>query len=65
MFNENESGIVWALKETSNGSIYNEFIAYAVQILGDESYKPFIENGIYDLGKIALGATFLSLPKFL
>lgn len=63
LYQEGKSGIIWALKEARDGSIYTEFIAFAVQILGDESFKTYIESGIYDLGKIAFGAVFVSLPK--
>lgn len=62
---EDQSGIIWTLKEAREGSVVNEFIAYAVQLAGDESFRPYIENGIYDLGKMALGAAFISLPKML
>lgn len=63
LYQEGQSGIVWALKETKEGCIVNEFIAIAVQYVGDESYKPFIENIIYDGGKSALFAGFVVLPK--
>ncbi|GEA60375.1 hypothetical protein [Vibrio comitans] len=62
-YQEGKSGIVWALKEAREGSIYNEFIAYAIQTVGDESVKTLIENGIYDVVKISIGAAFVSLPK--
>ncbi|OUS03062.1 DEAD/DEAH box helicase [Gammaproteobacteria bacterium 42_54_T18] len=65
LYQEDQSGIVWALKETREGSVLNEFVAYAVQLAGDESFKTYIESGIYDLGKMALGAAFISLPKAL
>ena len=65
LYQEGQSGIVWALKEARDGSVYNEFIAYAVQVLGDESFKTYIESGIYDLGKVAFGAAFIKIPTLL
>lgn len=65
LYNDGKSGIVWALKEARQGSVLDEFTAYAVQIAGDESFRTYIESGIYDLGKMAFGAAFISLPKLL
>ncbi|HGS4885227.1 TPA: HsdR family type I site-specific deoxyribonuclease [Vibrio parahaemolyticus] len=65
LYDEGTSGIVWALKEARQGSVLDEFTAYAVQIAGDESFRTYIESGIYDLGKMAFGAAFISLPKLL
>lgn len=65
LYQAGQSGIVWALKEARDGSVYNEFIAYAVQVMGDESFKTYIESGIYDLGKIAFGAAFIKIPTLL
>ena len=65
LYQEGQSGIVWALKEARDGSVYNEFIAYAVQVMGDESFKTYIESGIYDLGKMAFGAAFIKIPTIL
>ena len=65
LYQEGQSGIVWALKEARDGSVYNEFMAYAIHVLGDESFRTYIESGIYDLGKMAFGAAFISLPKLL
>jgi len=65
LYQEGKSGIVWALKEARAGSIYSEFIAYAVQLAGDESFKTYIESGIYDVSKMAGVAAFISLPKLL
>ncbi|CDU06674.1 hypothetical protein VCR12J2_80008 [Vibrio coralliirubri] len=62
-YQEGESGVIWALKEAREGSIYTEFVAYAVQTVGDESIKILIENGIYDAVKMGIGAAFVSLPK--
>lgn len=63
------SGIVWALKEARAGSIYSEFIAYLVQVVGDDSYKTLIETGIYDAGKYLLTegfkAVFITIPTLL
>ncbi|EHZ2753939.1 type I restriction endonuclease subunit R [Vibrio vulnificus] len=63
LYQEGRSGIVWALKEAREGSVVDEFIAIAVQYAGDESYKPFIENVIYDGAKSVLFASFVVLPK--
>ncbi|MEZ8619829.1 HsdR family type I site-specific deoxyribonuclease [Vibrio splendidus] len=63
LYQEGQSGIVWALKEAREGSVVDEFIAIAVQYAGDESYKPFIENVIYDGAKSVLFASFVVLPK--
>ena len=65
LYQEHQSGLVWALKETREGSIVSEFVAYAVQLAGDENFRTYIESGIYDLGKMSLGAAFISLPKVL
>ncbi|MFT5706022.1 MAG: type I restriction enzyme R subunit [Oceanospirillaceae bacterium] len=69
LYQEGESGIVWALKETSEGSVYNEFIAYLIQAVGDESYKTMIETLViatcYDLGKRTLSLAFISIPTLL
>ncbi|HBF47311.1 MAG TPA: hypothetical protein DDW91_12955, partial [Shewanella frigidimarina] len=63
LYQEEKSGIVWALRETREGSVLNEFVGYAVQLAGDESFRTYIESGIYDLGKMAFGAAFISLPQ--
>ncbi|WP_258401246.1 hypothetical protein [Vibrio diazotrophicus] len=63
LYQEGQSGIVWALKEAREGSVVDEFIAVAIQYAGDESYKPFIDNIIYDGAKSALFASFVVLPK--
>ncbi|WP_368223884.1 HsdR family type I site-specific deoxyribonuclease [Aeromonas sp. s4] len=63
LYKEGESGIVWALKEAREGSVVAEFIAVAIQFSGDESYKPFIENIIYDGAKHVLFASCVLLPK--
>jgi len=67
LYQDGQSGIVWALKETRKGSVYSEFIAYLVQVVGDESYKPVIETviiaGSYDLSKRALGYAFITIPS--
>ena len=65
LYEERKSGIVWALKEARDGSVYTEFMAYAVNVLGDESFRTYIESGLYDLGKMTFGAAFVSLPKVL
>jgi len=65
LYEEGKSGIVWALKEAREGSVYNEFMAYAVQVIGDESLRTYIESGIYDVAKMGFGAAFISLPKVL
>ena len=69
LYQEGKSGIVWALEETSEGSVYNDFIAYLVQAVGDESYKTLIETVViasgYDLSKRALGAAFITIPTLL
>jgi type I restriction enzyme R subunit len=65
LYQEGKSGIVWAIKEAREGSVLNEFVAYAVQLAGDESFRTYIESGIYDLGKMVFGAAFISLPKLL
>ncbi|MCC4783980.1 hypothetical protein [Vibrio lentus] len=44
-------------------SAVDEFTAVAVQYTGDESYKPFIENVIYDGAKSVLFSSFVVLPK--
>ena len=63
LYQEGRSGIIWALKEAREGSVVDEFIAIAVQYVGDESYKPFIENIIYDGAKSALFVCFVMAPK--
>ncbi|MHA6606213.1 type I restriction endonuclease subunit R, EcoR124 family [Photobacterium damselae] len=63
LYQDGKSGIVWALKEAREGSVVDEFIAVAVQYAGDESYKPFIENIIYDGAKSVLFSSFVILPK--
>ncbi|OOF11731.1 DEAD/DEAH box helicase [Salinivibrio sp. PR5] len=63
LYKEGQSGIVWALKESKEGSVINEFTAIAVQCSGDDIYKSLIENTIYDLGKSALCLSFVVLPK--
>uniref|UniRef100_UPI0018680599 type I restriction endonuclease subunit R n=1 Tax=Microbulbifer hainanensis TaxID=2735675 RepID=UPI0018680599 len=65
LYQEGKSGIVWALKEAREGSVYNDFMAYVVQVIGDESLLTYIESGIYDVGKMGFGAAFISLPKML
>lgn len=65
LYQDGQSGIVWALKETSEGSRLDEFVAYAVQIAGDEGFRTYVESAIYDVGKMAFGAAFISLPKLL
>ena len=69
LYQEGKSGLVWALKETREGSTYSEFIAYLVQVAGDESYKTLIETvviaGGYDLSKRSLSLAFLTLPGLL
>lgn len=66
LYQEGKSGIVWALNETREGSVYSDFIAYLVQAVGDESYKVAIETIViasgYDLSKRALGAAFITIP---
>ncbi|WP_248641076.1 hypothetical protein [Vibrio crassostreae] len=63
LYQEDQSGIVWALKEVREGIVVDEFIAVAVQYAEDESYKPFIENVIYDGAKSVLFASFVVLPR--
>lgn len=65
IYQEGASGIVWAIKETREGSVLNEFVAYLVQFAGDDSFKTYIESGIYDFGKMAFGAAFITLPTYL
>ncbi|MCG9723483.1 HsdR family type I site-specific deoxyribonuclease [Shewanella sp. Isolate7] len=68
LYQEGQCGIVWALKEAREGSIYTEFIAFLVELVGDEAYKPVIETVViasgYDLSKKALNA-FIALPSLL
>ena len=65
MYNGSESGIVWALKEAREGSIYHEFIAFSLKLLEDENYKTLIVSALYDLGKMTFKSAFISLPKLL
>ncbi|WP_256113559.1 hypothetical protein [Vibrio campbellii] len=69
LYQEGQSGIVWALKEAKEGSVYTEFIAYLVELVGDEAYKPVIETVViasgYDLSKRTLSAAFIALPSLL
>ena len=60
---EGESEVIWALKDVREGSIYCEFVAYAVQTVGDEGIKILIESGMYDVVKMSVGAAFISIPK--
>lgn len=64
LYQEDTSGIIWALKEAREGSVLNEYIAYAFQLAGDDNVKTYIESGLYDIGKMAFGAVVISLPKF-
>jgi type I restriction enzyme R subunit len=67
LYQDGQSGIVWALKDTREGSVYSEFIAYLVQAVGDESYKTAIETVViasgYDLSKRGLSSAFITIPS--
>ncbi|MCG6202309.1 type I restriction endonuclease subunit R, EcoR124 family [Psychromonas antarctica] len=69
LYQEGKSGIVWAFKEARAGCTYTEFIAYLVQVVGDESYKTLIETvvitGGYDLAKRSLSLAFITIPSLL
>lgn len=59
------SGLIWAIKEARDGSLIEEFFAYMVQVSGDETLKPYVENVIYDVAKAASLATLVTLPRAL
>jgi type I restriction enzyme R subunit len=63
LYQEGQSGIIWALNESREGSRIDEYIAYAVQIAGDEAFRTYIESMIYDLGKMTFGAAFITIPS--
>ncbi|MCF6437189.1 type I restriction endonuclease subunit R [Pseudoalteromonas sp. MMG022] len=63
LYDSKNSGIVWTIKEAKDGSLIEEFSAFAIQVMGDETFKPYIENAIYDLGKLAFGAAVVTFPK--
>ena len=65
LYQEGQSGIVWALKEARDGSVYTEFMAYAIYVLGDENFRTYIESGIYDVGKEVFHVVFISIPELL
>jgi type I restriction enzyme R subunit len=62
------SGIIWSVKEARDGSIYSEFIAYLVEVVGDDSMKGVVENVVYDFAKatlVSFFAGFIYLGKYL
>ncbi|MCU8565575.1 type I restriction endonuclease subunit R [Vibrio vulnificus] len=63
LYDGERSGIVWALQSARDGSIYDEFIAYAVEVAGDENFRTYIESAIYDAAKASFWASFVLIPN--
>jgi type I restriction enzyme R subunit len=55
LYDGKRSGVVWTIKQVREGSVLSEIVAFIVEVHGDESIKPFSENVIYDIGKLAVG----------
>ncbi|MUH96338.1 HsdR family type I site-specific deoxyribonuclease [Aliivibrio fischeri] len=65
LYENGKSGIVWALNTARDGSIYDEFIAYAVDVAGDESFRTYIESAIYDIAKTSFWGAFILIPQII
>lgn len=55
LYDGKRSGVVWTIKQVREGSVVSQIVAFIVDLHGDEAIKPFVENAIYDLGKIGVG----------
>jgi type I restriction enzyme R subunit len=65
LYQESQSGIVWALKEAKEGSIYHEFIAFFIEYGTDPGdYVPAVViGGVSWLRSKAFQGAFIAIPN--
>lgn len=56
VYDEKNSGVIWAVRKAKKGSIELDIVAFAVNSLDMDTVKGMTENVIYDFGKVASGA---------
>ncbi|WP_231518963.1 type I restriction endonuclease subunit R [Alteromonas stellipolaris] len=58
LYDGKSSGVIWTIKQVSEGSVISEIVAFFVGVNGldsNETIEDFIQNAVYDLGKLTIG----------